>query len=89
MRAMSSALPTNSIVVTASAIISDARGPKMCTPSSRSVLASDRTLTMPSVSSIALARPLAANGNLPTRYSIPASFSCSSVLPTLATSGQI
>ena len=40
---MSSALPANSIVVTASAIMSEARGPRMWTPRTRSVLASAMT----------------------------------------------
>ena len=46
-------------------------------------------LTIPSTSSIALARPLATNGNLPTLYSSFRSFACSSVIPTLAISGQV
>ena len=66
VRAMSSALPANSMTITASAIMSEARGPRMCTPRTRSVAASARILTSPSVSSIALARPFARNGNLPT-----------------------
>ena len=35
------------------------------------------------------ARELAMKGNLPTAYSMPSSFTCSSVLPTLATSGCV
>ncbi|ODA68154.1 hypothetical protein A7A08_01325 [Methyloligella halotolerans] len=42
-----------------------------------------------SVVRFTLARPLAVKGNLPTVYSTPSSFSCSSVLPTLATSGSV
>ena len=76
------------MIATASAIMSDARGPKMCTPSTRSVSPSAITLTTPSVSSSDLARALATNGNLPTRYGRPDSFTCSSVSPTLATSGS-
>ena len=38
---------------------------------------------------IVLNRPLAVNGNLPTLYSMPASFSSSSLLPTQATSGAV
>jgi len=40
--------------------------PTMCPPSTRSVAASARILTKPSVWRIARARPLAVNGNFPT-----------------------
>ena len=46
----------------ASAIMLPASGPRMCTPSTRSVLASARILTKPSVVRLTLARPLAVNG---------------------------
>src|SRR5690606_8682058 len=65
MRAMSSAAPRNSMMVTASAISSEAIGPTMCTPSTSSVLASARILTKPVVSPSARARPLAMKGKLP------------------------
>ena len=42
-------------------------------PSILSVFLSDSTLTMPSVSSLHLARELADIGNVPTMYSMPAS----------------
>ena len=79
---MSSAEAPNSIASAASAIIVPASGPMMWTPSTRSVAASASTLTKPSVSAFVRARAFAVNGNLPTRYSIPAAFSSSSVLPT-------
>ena len=49
VRAMSSLLAPNSMATAASAIRSPARGPRMCTPSTRSVFASARILTRPSV----------------------------------------
>ena len=61
----------------------------MCTPRMRSVLASDRTLTMPSASLMVFARLLAAIGNLPALYAIPSCFSCSSDLPIHETSGWV
>ena len=50
MRAMSSAAPRNSMMVTASEINSDAIGPMICTPRTSSVLASAITLAKPVVS---------------------------------------
>ena len=61
----------------------------MCAPSSSSVRASAMNFTKPVVSPAVRARPLAENGNLPTRYSRPLSFSCCSVSPTAAISGQV
>ena len=66
VRARSSAEPPNSISTAASWIISPASRPTMCTPSTRSVFASARTFTKPSVVWLTLERPLAVNGNLPT-----------------------
>src|SRR6266478_3779990 len=66
VRARSSAEPPNSIRMAASWIISPASRPTMCTPSTRSVFASARTFTNPSVVWLTLDRPLAVKGNLPT-----------------------
>ncbi len=44
---------------------------------------------MPVVSPSALARPFAANGKVPARYARPAAFSCCSVCPTQAISGEV
>ena len=88
-RAMSSAEPPNSMAMTASWITSPAWAPTMWTPSTRSVPASARIFTKPSVSALQRARELAVKGNLPTLYWTPVSFSCSSVLPRLATSGHV
>src|SRR5215813_8030116 len=65
VRAMSSAAAPNSIATAASAIMLPASGPRMWTPRTRSVLASARIFTKPSVCRLTLARPLAVNGNLP------------------------
>ena len=67
VRAMSSELAPNSIASTISAISSEADGPTMWPPRMRSVFASAMILTMPAACSMARARPLAANGKLPTR----------------------
>jgi hypothetical protein len=67
MRAMSSDDAPNSIAITPSAISSEASGPMMCMPSTRSVAASATIFTKPLVSPNARARPLAANGNDPAR----------------------
>ena len=64
-----------------------ASGPMMCTPSTRSVAASASTFTLPVVSLIVRARPLARNVNTPFLKAVPAATSCSSVLPTAAISG--
>ncbi len=63
---MSSDEPPKAMAIQASPIISPAWGPKMWTPSTRSVTASARTLAKPSVSWLILARLLALNGNFPT-----------------------
>src|SRR3546814_4726056 len=60
----------------------------MCTPNTSSVSASASTFTKPSVSPLALARPLALNGKEPVLYLCPSALSCSSVLPTLARSEE-
>src|SRR5438105_2376421 len=65
VRAMSSDEAPNSIATAASAIMLPASGPRMCTPSTRSVLASARIFTNPSVCMLTLARPLAVKGNFP------------------------
>src|SRR3981081_3897806 len=65
VRAIASGRAANSIATAASAIMLPASGPTMCTPSTRSVLASARILTKPSVWWLTLARPLAVKGNLP------------------------
>ena len=49
----------------------------MCAPSSSSVFASAMNFTKPVVSPTVRARPFAENGNLPTRYSRPLSFTSS------------
>ena len=54
VRAMSSDEAPNSMAIAASAIRVSASGPRMCTPSTRSVLASARILTKPSVARLAL-----------------------------------
>src|SRR5690606_6906677 len=66
VRARSSEEPENSISTVSSWIISPAFLPMMWAPRTRSVLTSERILTNPWVASIALARPLAVKGNLPT-----------------------
>ncbi len=66
----SSALPPNSMRTQASWIISPASRPIMCTPSTRSVFASARIFTKPSVVWLTLERPLAVNGNFPTVYAM-------------------
>src|SRR5262245_41969420 len=66
VRARSSAEPENSMITAASAIISLAWAAMMCTPRMRSVAASARILTNPSVVLLILARALAVKGNLPT-----------------------
>src|ERR1700745_3959039 len=66
VRAMSSDEAPNSMATAASPIILPASDPKICTPSTRSVLASARILTKPSVVRLTRARALAVKGNLPT-----------------------
>ena len=65
VRAMSSALAPNSIAIATSAISTPASGPIMWAPSTRSVAASVRILTNPSVLPTERARLLAMKGNLP------------------------
>ncbi len=77
------------MAVTISAISVPASGPMMWQPRMRSVAASARIFTKPSVQPMARARPFAVKGNFPTRYSIFSALSCSSVRPTPATSGQV
>src|ERR1700685_322704 len=66
VRAMSSDEAPNSMAMAASPIMLPASGPRMCTPSTLSVLASARIFTKPSVVRFTLARALAVKGNLPT-----------------------
>src|SRR5262249_31382652 len=66
VRAMSSADAPNSMAMAASPIMLPASGPRICTPSTRSVLASAKIFTKPSVVRLTLARALAVNGNFPT-----------------------
>ena len=47
------------------------------------------TFTKPSVSALAMARPSATNGNLPTFTSRPRCFASSAVMPADATSGSL
>src|SRR5690349_7623956 len=65
VRAISSDEAPNSIATAASPIILPASGPRICTPSTRPVLALARILTKPSVVRLTRARALALNGNLP------------------------
>ena len=85
VRAMSSEEAPNSIATAASAIMLPASGPMICTPSTRSVAASEMTFTKPSGSWLVLARLLASIGNLPTLTS-PFALAASSVRPTPAIS---
>src|SRR5688572_10764717 len=68
IRDTSSADARNSIAVTPAAIISAARAPMMCIPRISSVFLSARTLTRPSTSIDARARPNALYGNEPVLY---------------------
>ena len=61
----------------------------MWAPRSSPYFLSKTSLTNPSVSSAATARPLARNGNLPIRTSCPAARAAFSVRPTLATPGSV
>ena len=65
MRATSSADARYSIATTASAMISAARAPIICTPKISSVVASASTFAKPSTSPDAIERPRALNGNEP------------------------
>src|SRR6185437_7047247 len=89
MRARSSEEPLNSIATTPSAISSETSGPHMCTPRMRSVSACAMIFTRPTLSLMASARPLAANGNEPVLYGMPSSLHCCSVLPAQAISGSV
>src|SRR4029077_3628569 len=72
---------------TSSWIISEACDPTMCAPTISPYLVSRMILTRPSVSLDVRARPLALKGNRPTWIARPLALACSSVRPTLATSG--
>src|SRR5262249_11575135 len=87
VRAISSDAAPNSMATAASAIMLPASAPTMWTPSTRSVLASARIFTKPSVCRFTFARPLAVKGNLPVLLAMPASFNSSSLFPTEAISG--
>src|SRR5690606_7814385 len=89
IRARSSAEPLNSMVSTPSCTSSEALGPMMCRPRTRSVSAWAITFTKPVASAMATARPTAANGKLPVLYGTPSALSCCSVLPTQAISGEV
>ena len=78
-----------SIASAASAMSSVTSGPIMCTPRTLSVLASAMTLHQPSVSLSDIARPDAANGNLPSTGSKPAFLASSIDRPTDAISGSV
>ena len=67
----SSSVAPKAMAETASAIISAAPSPTMCTPMMRSVRASTTTFTKPRVSACARARPLAVKGQVPMRASMP------------------
>ena len=58
-------------------------------PRMRSLAASAMIFTPPSVSSRQRARALAWQGNVPMRTSSPRALDCSSVIPTLASSGAV
>merc|ERR1719284_1467753 len=88
-RARSSEAAPYSIPTQASAINSPAMELTMCTPSNLSVALSASTFTKPASSATHLARELAPKTNLPFLYTTPSLLSCSSVLPTQATSGYV
>ena len=79
---------SNLRTATSSATISVTLAPIIWPPRSSPYLASKMSFTNPSFCPEALAFPDAENGNLPTLMSYPASFAASSVIPTLATSGE-
>src|SRR5437867_7875294 len=89
VRAMSCTDAPSSIAIAISLMMSLASGPTICTPSNRSLRESMTTLTNPSVSPAARARPIAANGTLPTRTANPCAVACASSRPTVATSGSV
>ena len=86
---MSSALAPNSIAIAASAIMVPATAPIIETPKTLSVFSSAIILTNPSVSLLTFALEFAKNGNFPTLYLIFSFLSCFSVLPIIATSGDV
>jgi hypothetical protein len=86
---MSSEAPANSIVVTPSWMMSEARAWMMWTPRTRSVFASATIFTNPAGSLMPSARPLVENGACPVRTSSPAALACCSLLPTHAISGEV
>jgi len=61
----------------------------MCAPKILSDFSSAIIFTKPSVSLLTLALEFARNGNFPTLYLTFSFLSCSSVLPTAATSGEV
>ena len=61
----------------------------MCTPNTLSEFESANIFTNPSVSLLTFALEFAKKGNLPTLYPMLFSFNCSSVFPTVATSGDV
>src|SRR5260221_5615686 len=87
VRAMSSEDAPNSMAMTASAIMLPASAQISCTPRTRSVFASAKIFTKPSLVKLTLARPLAVKGNLPTLYAIPAVLHSSLLFPTVANYG--
>ena len=86
VRAMSSLVAPNSMAAAASAIMSPARGPRMCTPRTRSVWASARIFTEPSTSPSVRARPLARKEKRPLRKARP---DCSRLLLGPADAGDL
>ena len=89
VRAISSELAPNSIARANSAIIVPATALIIDAPKTLSVFSSAIILTKPSVSELIFALEFAKNGNFPTLYLIFSFLSCSSVLPTIATSGEV
>jgi len=87
--AKSSLLAENSMANTASAIISEAWFPIMCTPSIASVSACAMILTIPSVWPMAWARAVAFNGKVPILMASPIALKACSVWPTQAISGAV
>ena len=89
VRPMSMASASISTARAASLMRSEALGPQMVTPSTRSSLESRTTFTKPSVFIWVMARPLAAQGNLPTLTSKPSALASCSCRPAVATSGSV
>src|SRR6056297_636027 len=89
VRPMSSAVAPISMASPISAIRSPACMPTTPPPMIRPVFSSKTSLVKPSALSMPSARPLAAQGNLPTPKSMPFSFASRSVRPVQATSGSV